>query len=241
MNAGSKFRFVCFLLATVFYSHAINSKNAEGDLAVENDSVLNHSESGEPPYPDNSKKYTIRLLHGNNQILLNTISPHQITSLHMNPLGGVNHPGIHVSYFKEEENLDDGVVTIQPFFKVGMNYFYVRGGINFYYIINPDDAPGKMILPCIEFGFGILDTIYLSAGYLNDLFYGMKSIQLHYIFKDHVSSLVIGQAFGDDGEYEGLTYQIDFNVRRKFILSVKGNANFTENMYGQQFGVGMVF
>ncbi|MBN1561122.1 hypothetical protein JW998_12785 [candidate division KSB1 bacterium] len=237
-------RFLCLLIFFVFtnssWSNPINSRTGSDSL-LGKQPISSDSKSFKSERAADSNRYCIWIMQGNNRILVNTISPHDITSLAFSPLPGTNLPGFNFSYIKEKDDYDDGSIFVQLFFKLGAKYLYFKGGVDVFYVIDPEDGPGGGILPCAEIGLGKLNKIYLSAGILNDLFFGMKSINLHYVFEDNLSSLMIGQAFGDDGNYQGFAYKIDCRLWRAMVIRVQGNAHFARKLFGQQIGLGIAF
>lgn len=186
-----------------------------------------------------TKNYCLFLLYGNNKIVLNTESEHDIASLILNPTSSKNLPGFSFSFIKERNGCNDGVLFIQGFFKLGYKFIYLKSGLNIYAQMNPEDGPGSLTLPHAEIGIGQFNRVYISANVLSDILFGMGSINLNYIFNDNISSLMIGRAFGDDGNYQGFTYKVDYRLWKNIIARAWGNANFSKQLYGLQIGLGM--
>ena len=205
-------------------------------------SVLHAQHKGE-------KKPThyLMAMYGKNQLYFDSIGPYQFISIGYNPLPQTKGFGLNAWYFKNVSTsfygLKERITIIQPSTYLFKKSLSLKLGINFIYRRYGEGGEILIWLPAIEVKYGFMKNFYLSAGYRSDMFFGRLTANLHYMFNDNISEIMLGYTYKENRaeDYNGhrLTYKFDYMIFRKFLLRVWGDADFDHSLYGIQVGIGM--
>jgi len=241
MNLKHKYIFICFMTSTAVFCREMVFNNLQNRRPSGNSANNKFAFADSTMEAVSTKSYYALCLYGSNQILGNGVSEHDIATFIIDPVSSENRPGFSFSYIKEHTGSNEGTLFFQGSFKLGTKYLYLKSGLNVLAEIKPEDGPGGLIFPHAEIGVGQLDRFYVTVNALSEIFFGMGSINLNYIFNDNVSSLMLGRAFSGNGSYRGLTYKVDCKLWKCIIARAWGNASFAQRLYGLQIGLGIVF
>lgn len=187
------------------------------------------------------------VLYGKNYLYLDSVKSHKNVSIVYNPLPQTKGFGLNAWYLKEDctsyYGFKPSMIIIQPSAHLLHKSLVLKLCMNIIYISEGEEPGLKGWLPAIEIEYGIMKNFYLSAGYRSDMFFGRFTANLHFVFNDNVSEIMLGYTYKDnwDEDYNGLTYKFDYMIFRKFLLRIWGNANFARKLYGTQVGIGMLF
>ena len=97
------------------------------------------------------------------------------------------------------------------------------------------------LLPAIEINYGFMENFYLSFNFKSDMFFGSLNANIHYLFIDNISGIMLGYTYKEnwDEDYNGFTYKFNYMIFRKFLLRVCGNVDFKFSSQGIQAGIGI--
>lgn len=204
-------------------------------------SVLHAQHKGE-------KKPThyLMAMYGKNQLYFDSIRSHKTISVGYNPLPLTKGFGLNAWYLREDMTSYYGgkpsMIIIQPSVHLLHKSLVVKLCMNIIYKSEGEEPGLKGWLPAIEINYGFMKNFYLSAGYRYDMFFGRLTANLHYVFSDNISEIMIGYTNKEnwDDEYNGLTYKLDCMIFNKLLLRVCGNVDYKFSSQGIQAGIGML-
>ena len=191
---------------------------------------------------------------GNNRLILNEYSSSKVKfhSIVIQPPQSRSFLGLRIGYVKEysggrySDGYSDYYVNnevfyyIQPQLYIQGRYFGAVPGMLFIRTIETEDGPGGLVLPTISLRFGVLNEYFLSVDVLNEIYFGLFSINIHYLFKDNISKLMLGIVKSNEFNYTGISYEINFKVFNRFYLAIRGNINTENSNAYTQIGAGYV-
>jgi len=154
--------------------------------------------------------------------------------------------GLNAWYLRDDltsyYGFKESIVLIQPSTHILHKSLALKLGITIL-ILSEGEEPGlKAWLPAVEIKYGIMKNIYFSTGYRSDMFFGRLTANLHYVFSDNISEIMIGYTNKEnwDDEYNGLTYKLDCMIFNKLLLRVCVNVDYKFSSQGIQAGIGML-
>lgn len=196
-------------------------------------------------------QYFFSILHGNAKLIFNEIAstPISYTSFHISPTHNKNGFGMHIGYVKQKNKFhyigenynyykDDIFIYFQPSFYIQGKYFGIVPGFCFVKVIETDDGPEGLFLTSVRVKIGKLEKFFVSFNKLSDIYFGMYSINLHYIFWNRFSEITLGIAKSDGSKSTQLSYQVQSRLYRNLFFSFRGSFQFKNSLIGNQIGLG---
>ena len=197
--------------------------------------------------------FNISFHSGNNKLLISDYTENK-TKYHsfiIQPHHSYRRVGLRIGYVKEYSGghyvSDSGYsyytndvvfFYIQPQFYLQWKYLGAVPGILFVKILETEDGPGELVVPTISLRFGELNKFFVSIDILNDIFFGLYSINLNYLFKDNISKLMVGLVKSEEYNYTGISYDFHFKVFKNFFFAIRGNLKLKDGIIGTQVGAG---
>lgn len=203
---------------------------------------------------EKSSQYFFSILHGNAKLIFNEIAstPISYTSFHISPAHHKSGMGINIGYVKQKNKFhhigenynyynDDIFIYFQPSFYIQGKYFGIVPGLCFIKVIETDDGPEGLVLTSLRIKIGNLQKLYISLNKLPDIFFGMYSINLHYIFRNRISNAMLGVTKSNGSNSTQLSYQVESRLYRNLFVCLRGNFQFKNSLIGNQIGLGICF
>jgi len=203
---------------------------------------------------EKSNQYFFSILHGNAKLIFNEIAstPISYTSFHFFPAHHKSGLGTNIGYVKQKNKFhyagenynyskDEIFIYLQPSFYIQGKYFGIVPGLCFIKVIETDDGPEGLVLTSLRIKIGNLQKLFISFNKLPDIFFGMYSINLHYIFQDRISNVMLGAAKSDGSKSTQLSYQAESRLYRNLFVCLRGNFQFKNSLIGNQIGLGICF
>lgn len=187
----------------------------------------------------------LMVMYGKNQLYFDSINSHQIISIGYNPMQINKGFGLNAWYLQDDYTsyygFKESMIIIQPSVHLIHKSLVVKLGWNVF-ILSEGEEPGlKVWQPAVEIKYGFMKNFYLSAGYRSDMFFGRITANLHYMFNDKISEIMLGYTYKEnwDDDYNGFTYKLNYMIFRKFLLRICGNVDFKFSPQGIQAGIGI--
>lgn len=195
---------------------------------------------------DKIPSHYLIVMYGKSQLYFDSINSHQSISVGYNPMHKNKGFGLNAWYLQDDHTsyygFKESMIIIQPSIHLLHKSLVVKLGWNVF-ILSEGEEPGlKTWQPAIEINYGFMENFYLSFNFKSDMFFGSVNANIHYVFNDNISGIMLGYAYKEnwDDDYNGLIYKLDCKVFKKFLLRVCGNVDFKFSPQGIQVGVGML-
>jgi hypothetical protein len=194
---------------------------------------------------EKTPSHYLMVMYGKNQLYFDSINSHQSISIGYNPIQINKGFGLNAWYLQDDHTsyygFKESMIIIQPSVHLIHKSLVVKLGWNVF-ILSEGEEPGlKVWQPAIEIKYGFMKNFYLSFNFKSDMFFGSVNSNIHYLFNDNISGIMLGYAYKEnwDDDYNGFTYKLDWLVFRKFLLRVCGNVDFKFKSQGIQAGIGI--
>jgi len=195
---------------------------------------------------EKTPSHYLMVMYGNNQLYYDCIRSHKTISVGYNPIQKNKGLGINAWYLQDDHTsyygFKESMIIIQPSVHLLHKSLVVKLGWNVF-ILSEGEEPGlKLWQPAIEIKYGFMKNLYLSFNFKSDMFFGSVNSNIHYLFNDNISGIMLGYAYKENwGEdYNGFAYKFNYMIFRKFLLRVCGNVDFKFISQGIQAGIGIL-
>jgi len=193
---------------------------------------------------DSTPTHYCMIMYGKSPFLFGSEKSNDNIALALHPITGNKMFGFNAWYMREDHSSyyekRKSLVIFQPFMLITMKSLALKLGVNIA-IIDDGEVSGFMAMfPAFEIHIGNLHKFFISAGYKSEIFLGLLTAGVHYVFNKNTSQIMIGCGCdGSEINYSAITCGIEHTIFDSLILRLRGNILLKYSHYGIQIGVGM--